>query len=654
MQQLVFRLLGPPEILYKDQLIRIPRRRSRALLYYLVCTQAPQPRERLLTLLCGDVDEESARRTFKTLLAEVRGLLRGLDASIEWIINDGDQLKLNPRAPLWLDTEIFEKVTALTSRNLNQAIDLYRGSFLDGFFLKDAADFEAWIRSARDHFHRLYLTTLRHLAELYESENQLEQAITCAQMLLTTDPLLEEAYARLMHLYWVTDNRVEAIRQYERLCAVLAQELAVKPSSSTQALYKQIMLQRAWSPPSPISPLIGPQKEPEASAPQFALTPNQPPALTSFVGRTAEMAWLQQHLTSTANQHPLLLFQGEAGAGKTCLLQQVCKQLCSSFLILRSSCQEIERTYAYHALVAALRQGLSRKKMSHLDLPDIWRAQLARLLPDLFPFAAPSLEHTALEPMVLAEALVALFHQLANPHCPLLLILDDVHWADAATLALLGHLASHVQRGSVFFLGAFCEALAEKRLEPLQRSATRCNALAELSLSPLSLEDVEQLVALAPAMSHRSQLSTEDRATLAHWCYQHSEGNPFLASAWLSVALKEPGKPLALLDEVIPAPIETLVKQQLAYLSQNARTLLTSAAFLDSPFDLLIATQLVHLIMHEAMVASNELLQKGFLIEASAPDTGRYVFTHRVVREVLLAHVSAIQRQLLQRAIQSL
>jgi len=240
---------------------------------------------------------------------------------------------------------------------------------------------------------------------------------------------------------------------------------------------------------------------------------------------------------------------------------------------------------------------------------------------------------------------------LANPHCPLLLILDDVHWADAATLALLGHLASHVQCGSVFFLGAFCEALAEKRLEPLQRSAARCNALAELSLSPLSLEDLEQLVALSPVMSHRS---VEDRAALAHWCYQRSEGNPFLASAWLSVALKEPGKPLALLDEVIPAPIETLVKQQLAYLSQNARTLLTSAAFLDSPFDLLIATQLVHLIMHEAMAASNELLQKGFLIEASAPDTGRYVFTHRVVREVLLAHVSAIQRQLLQRAIQSL
>src|SRR5258708_3338066 len=240
MQQVVFRLLGPPEIRYKDQLVKIPRRRSRALLYYLICTQTPQPRERLLTLLCGEVDEESARRTFKTLLAEVRALLRSFDASMEWIISDADQLKLKPSAPFWLDTEIFEKVTAVTSRGLSQAIDLYRGDFLDGFFLKDSPGFEAWTRSTRDHFRHLYLTTLRRLAELYESDGQLEQAITCMQMLLAADPLQEEAYACLMRLSWATGKRIEALRHYEHLCAILAQELAIKPSPATQALYEQI------------------------------------------------------------------------------------------------------------------------------------------------------------------------------------------------------------------------------------------------------------------------------------------------------------------------------------------------------------------------------------------------------------------------------
>lgn len=660
MQQLVFRLLGPPEIFHKDQLIRIPRRRSRALLYYLVCTQAPQSRERLLMLLCGDVDEESARHTFKTLLAEVRGLLRGFDSSIEWIVSNGDQLKLNPRAPLWLDTEIFEKGAAVTSHNLSQVIDLYRGNFLDGFFLKDSPDFDAWVRSARDHFHRLYLTALRRLAELYESENQLEQAITCTQMLLTADPLLEEAYARLMRLYWATDNRVEAIRQYERLCAVLAQELAVKPSPFTQALYKEITLQGSRSPVSqpavPVSLLPVQQEQQGYSAPRPASTSGQSPdsALSPFIGRTAEMKWLQRHLTGAANQYPLLLLQGEAGAGKTCLIQQICEQICPSWLILQGACQEIEQAHAYHAIVEAFRQGLPRKDLSQFDLPGAWRTQVSQLLPDLFSFASSSLERTAIEPLALADALVALLNQLARPQRPLLLILDDLHWADAATLALLGHLAGHVRRGCVFLLGTFCEALAEKHLEPLQRSASRRGALAELALAPLSPEELEQLVSLLLAASHRPQIPAEERAALARWCYQRSEGNLLIASLWLSLALKEPGMARQLADESIPASIEMLVKYQLARLSHNARALLTAAAFLGASFDLLVAAQLNGFTSRETIAASDELLQRAFIIEARAPNTGHYAFVHSAVRDVLLAHTSAVQRHLLQRAAQSL
>src|SRR5258708_4499032 len=319
MQQVVFRLLGSPEIRYKEQAIKIPRRRTRALLYYLVCTQTPQPRERLLTLLCADADEESARRTFKTLLAEVRALLRGFDPTMEWIISDEDQLKLNPLAPLWLDTENFEKVTAATSRHLNRAISLYRGDFLDGFFLKDAPGFETWVRSTRDHFHHLYLSTLRRLAKLYETDDQLEQAIPCTQMLLAADPLLEEAYAHLMHLYWITGKRIEALRQYERLCEVLAQELAIKPSASTQSLYEQIASSSKGFSTSkqsvPATLLPGGQEPLEQSGHRSvsAKEKSSTPALPPFVGRTTELACLRSHLPAEKNSSPLILLSCDAG-----------------------------------------------------------------------------------------------------------------------------------------------------------------------------------------------------------------------------------------------------------------------------------------------------------------------------------------------------
>jgi DNA-binding SARP family transcriptional activator len=654
MQQVIFRLLGPPEIRYKEQLVKIPRRRSRALLYYMVCTHTPQPRERLLALLCGEIDEESARHTFKTLLAEVRALLRGFDSTIEWIVSEGDQLTLNPLAPVWLDTEVFEKATATTSRNLNRAINLYRGDFLDGFFLKDSSGFEAWVRSTRDHFHHLYLSALRHLAELYESEGQLEQAITCTQMLLNADPLLEEAHARLMRLCWTAGDRVEALRQYERLCIVLDKELAVKPLASTQALYAQIAHSSKWPPAaksssSPVSRLQPKQVQTGPSSHQPVPAIGEPAALPvlPFVGRTKELAWLQGQLTGPANHHPLLLIQGEAGIGKTRLIQETLRRFCSSWIILQGTCQEIEREQPYHAIIEALRQGLAAKDLTQLNLPRPWLTQIAQLLPDLLQSDATVPELSPIEPIILADALVALFNQLAHPQRPLLLVLDDLHWADTTTLALLGHLVRHTRQGSVFLLGAFCNAIAGERLAPLRQSAYRQHALAELAPSPLQPEDISELATLFLSRHYTSTGRAKDSEFLVNWCCQRSEGNPFFAVEWLSLAVRERGAGQNLSDTLIPEPVETLIKNQLGLLSHDATSLLTAAAFLGMSFNLLTAAALVDFDKRTTIAASDELIKREFVVETPAAGSGYYTFTHRAVRDVLLSTMSTMQRHLL-------
>lgn len=89
-----------------------------------------------------------------------------------------------------------------------------------------------------------------------------------------------------------------------------------------------------------------------------------------------------------------------------------------------------------------------------------------------------------MEPLIFADALVALFEQLAQPRRPVLLQLDDLQWADKATLALIGHLVRHSRRGSVYIVGTARTGRAEKRLTPLRQSALRQNALAELTLLP--------------------------------------------------------------------------------------------------------------------------------------------------------------------------
>jgi len=659
MQQVIFRLLGPPEIFCNGQLIKIPRRRSRALLYYMVSTHTPQPRERLLALLCGEMDEESARHAFKTILAEVRAQLRSFDSTIDWIMGDGDQLTCNPLAPIWLDTEIFEKDTASTSRNLNQAIKLYRGDFLDGFFLKDSPGFDSWVRSTRDHFHHLYLSALRQLSEVYESDHQLEQAITCLHMLLTADPLSEEAHASLMRLYWMAGDRTEALRQYERLRILLAKELSVKPSVSTQALYGQI----AHSNKSP------PISKPSSSLPPLhstqppLRTPSQRPELTveepsvlPFVGRTKELAWLQDRLAGHANDHPLLLVQGEAGIGKTRLIQETLRRFCSSWIILQGTCQEVERKHPYHVIVEALRQGLAEEDLAGLNLPGIWLDQIVQLIPDRLQFVETSLAPVLVEPIILADALVALLNQLARLQRPLLLVLDDLQWADKATLSLLGHLVRYVQRGSVFILGAFRNDMIVKRLEPLRQSASRLKALAELELAALPRSDTAELAALFFSRWHSSPSDklVEDNEHLGDWCYLRSEGNPFYAVEWLSLAAEELAAGRNLPDTHIPEPIETLVKTQLELLSQNAAALLSAAACLGTSFHLLTAAALIDLDTHTTLAANDELVKRCFIVEIPTSSHGRYTFTHLVVRDIVLTSMSSTQRHLLEQLISAL
>ncbi len=649
MYQLIVRLLGSPEIAYGEQIVKIPRRRSRALLFYMLCTQTPQPRERLLALLCGEMDERSARHTFKTLLAEVRALLRNLDPSVEWIIGDTDQLTLNHLAPLWIDTEVFETNITAHPRNLTSAIKLYRGDFLDGFFLKDAPAFESWTRSTRDHFLHLYIDGLRRLAEVYETQGQILPAIDCTQTLLHTDPFLEEEHARLMRLFWISGNRVEALRQYERLCDLFAEELGIKPSTSSQKLYEQIAQSNEPSTTVSLAPVVPGSTGASASSPlPVAKTAAVKKRVPPLLGRNEELAWVQKHLTDPDAGAVFLLLQGEAGVGKTRLLDAVVEHYGSAWRVLRGRFQEVEQDHPYHALLAACRQSLHMEDLAHLHMPRVWLNELVCLLPDLFsPEVVPEVSVSG-NPTQVADAFVALLNQLATPQRPLLLVLDDLHWADATTIALLGHLTQHVQRGRVFLLGAARSGHATKRLAPLCRSGRWQRSCAALNIARLSSQDIATIASFVLADQRPLGGKYEDPGgVLRHICYQYSEGNPFLALEWLQLARQalSAGDKIGNLSALpTPEAVRVFVQAQVERLSTDAAILLDAATVLGNPFDPLAAARMAGLSRHGAIASLRELIEDALIVDYPMAGHGLCAFAHHVIRDVLLEKISPAQR----------
>ncbi len=724
MQQVVFHLLGPPDIFCRrrgwidppvgkidrpvDSLdqpvpIKIPRRRSRALLYYMVSTHTPQPRERLLNLLCGEMDEEGARHAFKTMLAEVRAHLRAIDASIDWIISDGDHLSFNPLAPIWLDTEIFEKDAVVTSRNVSHALTLYRGDFLDGFFLKDSPDFESWVQSTRDHFRHLYLSALRHLTEMYEADHQLDEAISCIHMFLAADPLSEEAHTYLMRLFWQAGDRIGALREYEKLSVLLMKEFSVQPSASTQALYQQIAQPYGANDAQPRGTEESPQHLrhtfgrgtiywPEADGsknagaspggpPAFLLPPNvgtrfiasggrlidrqagyihQDPMVSPreqgtklpFVGREKEMAWVRSHLMDAENAVPFLLISGEMGSGKTRLLHEVIRAMGADWSIAQGRCRGAEQKNRYHIVAEILRAECLRERVAQIVLPEVWRAQLIGLVPDLF--AGENVGPIVLEPAVLADALVALLSALASLQRPLLLIFDDLHWADEDTFALLAHCVHAFQDKPIFLLGTCVPGIADTRAVGRlinRKWLQQDNEWNTLELPPLTAADIETITrSVFPDFTLQRELP---QSYPSDWWYLQSEGNPFLAVEWL-FAWKEQvknGHRLAL--ERIPESIEHKIQIQLRLLDREACALLSAMAYLGRSFRLMQAAELLQFNRYTTLTASEELIRRRLIVEAASAHPDDYVFVHHVVREVVLAAMSSAQRSVFQNALSS-
>jgi predicted ATPase/DNA-binding SARP family transcriptional activator len=274
-----------------------------ALLAYLAVTRRMHQREALAALLWGEMPDSDAKNNLRQALANLRKL-----ADPHLIINR-DAVAFNTAVPFLLDTFLFEeKLKASREQNANgrfillqEAVALYQGDFLAGFFVRDAPEFEEWMLAQRVRFRELALHALHTLTEHHLSRGEYGRAIDFATRLLALDAWREEAHRQLMHALARSGQRSAALAQYEICRHLLNQELGVPPSSETSVLYERI---RA-----------------AGETPRH----NLPPQPTQFVGRREELAILQQLLLKPECR--LLTLVGTGGMGKTRLALQAAVQV---------------------------------------------------------------------------------------------------------------------------------------------------------------------------------------------------------------------------------------------------------------------------------------------------------------------------------------
>ena len=308
---LTLKLLGVPEVLENGRAVTAFRStKTRALLYYVATKARPEARSNLAGLFWGELPDANAN-------ANLRKTLTNLRQSVgPYLAITRDSVGLNEANPLWLDVAAFE---AALQRNvptdLETAVDLYRGDFLEGFYVEGAPAFETWLLAERYRLREQLLLALHTLAKVYAGRRQLARAIRHAQHLLGLEPLREDAHRLLMSLFAENGQRARALAQYEACAKVLAEELEVEPAEETTALLQQIR-DGTFTPAQPTPAVLAPRH-------------NLPAPTTSFVGRERELARIERWLAEPTSR--LLTIVGPGGVGKTRLAQQAARNAVDRF-----------------------------------------------------------------------------------------------------------------------------------------------------------------------------------------------------------------------------------------------------------------------------------------------------------------------------------
>lgn len=305
---LQLRLLGGIQIIHHDApLASFVSNKAPALLAYLVVTRRQHQREALATLLWGELADADAKNNLRQALSNLRRLLD------PYLLITRDTVALNPGAAVFLDAEAFEEClqagmgdlpVETRAAGLQEAATLYQGDFLAGFVVRDAPEFEDWMLAQRSRFRELALHALHTLTQFYLLHGNAAGAIDTATRLLGIDLWREEAHRQLMLALARSGQRSAALAQYETCRRILEKELGVKPSAGTTALHERI----------------------QAAKHRIHL----PPAVTPFVGRANELAYIARLIADPTCR--LITLSGPGGCGKTRLALEAATRAADVFL----------------------------------------------------------------------------------------------------------------------------------------------------------------------------------------------------------------------------------------------------------------------------------------------------------------------------------
>jgi DNA-binding SARP family transcriptional activator len=633
MERLVLALLGGFEARRETgEPIEVAGRKAQALLAFLALPPgATHLRDKLAALLWPELAAAPARANLRQVLFALRHALAFADP----LRIDGDTVALNP-ARVDVDAAAFERACAESRPELlAEAIALYKGDLLTGLRVQEPP-YEEWLAVQRERLRERALEGLARLLAHQRSRGDAGAAVQTALRLLALDPLQEPVHRALMRLYAALGRRGDALRQYHLCVSSLRRDLDVDPEIETKELYQDILRRRATAPAADGTGSAGSDGLLDDPAGLRWRSVDDVP----LVGRAPEWTLLADAVTAAWAGTPRgVALIGEAGIGKSRLVRELIGEVVRrGGKVAAGLAFETEQVLPFRPWIDALRTGgLIRDGQLVDGLSPLRRSALGHVFPEADPASAPA---GGFDFLRLFEAVTELLQAAAGDQ-PLLLVLEDLQWADEMSLRLLAFICRQLRDDAVLVLVTLRDG--EPGATPVLRHTVdelqRNGRLAPLRIGPLSRAETALLAAqLGPSGPRPPELDEQ--------IWQASRGNPFIVVETLR-ALGAGALQGAAAALPVATAVRDLVARQLDRLSDVGRRVATAAAVIGQEFDFALLPQIADLDEERSAEAVEELVRHRVLHEVG----GRFDLVHDLVRQIVYDQILPQRRALLHRRV---
>ncbi|WP_027626832.1 AAA family ATPase [Clostridium lundense] len=604
MSNIYAKMFGTPVITKDNEEILFPYNKVKALFYYLVVNNQAS-RDELAGLLWSEEEEDIAKKNLRNAIYKIK---KSFDEEV--IISPKKSIvMINPDMDLKSDIDCF-------LNDKEKWIEAYTGEFLQGFFVKNAEEFEEWAIKTRENYKEQFVMKLydKITEDIKNSNDSNIERYT--KLLINIDEFDEKAYRILMEYYRDNGNYGKVIDTYNKLSQLLDKELGIAPDENTRKIFNEVLDIMNES------------------------SNNKREVLSEFFyGRCNEIRLLQTNYEKfiKSSKGKSIIITGEAGIGKSRLKDKFMENIDEKEVyIFEANCYQVEKEYflkPWNAIISQISNTILNDK---INIPTIWENIISHIFPEFHKKdSAPNIKLIenidALKYEMIGDVLADILKKITEKK-KVIFIFDDIQWMDSMSLSLLSSVMLH-QHNNIIFI-ATCRNEYDKNVDKFITTMNSYNKIITVNLPRFTSSEVEGFIRKAlPNYDVTKELSRK--------IYDETEGNTFFLTEYLNI-IKSNGD-----TNIMSVKMQDILKSRFLYISEEGKKILNIASLFFDEVPIKILENLTGKDELEIIDIIEELENKFILKEINSNEKISFKFTHQKLREFVYIKQSEGRKKIL-------